>query len=492
MAPLLAAIAGGLLMYAAFPPLDWGPLAFVAPIPWLWALRRVERGAGAVALGFIYGFVFFGALLFYVRTVGLVAWLPLTIWLSATAAAYAFLVWAFRHWPPTRWWLVTVGGWALWELIRTRFPFGGFPWGVTGYATAGNPGFVGATQWIGPSGWSVLTIAVAAGIVLLIEQRSQWRLVVDPSVVVLLFALAGGLFPPSPGGEAIQVAIVQGNSPCPMIHCQNENKRIFESHLALTQQIGPGRVDLVVWAENSTGPPFDPVTNSDVRDAITSEARRLDAFLLVSGTRSVSTEEFLNVNMVFDRSGLLIGEYAKRHPVPFGEFVPWRDLLDFIPQLDRVPRDMLRGDDAVVFDLTAGVLGSVISFEGAFPRRIRSEVDAGAQAMVVATNESTWGDAPASDQFLGITRVNAAAFGQDLVHAAITGKSAFIRADGTIDVTTELLVPDVIFGEVRFRTEGRTIYARFGDWLAFMAIVAGIAAFALPGEGRPEPGRRLG
>ena len=489
MAPYLAAVAAAVLMWAAFPPLGWGILAFVAPAPLLWGLRRVERGWAAVGVGFLFGAVFFGILLHYIRYVGFVAWLPLVIWLAATAAAYGLLVWAFRHWPANRWFLVVVGGWGLWELVRTRLPFGGFPWGTTGYAAGGNPGAIGSVQWIGPSGWSILAIAVAAGLVLYVEDRANWRLVVDSSVVVALVALAGSLFPPSADGPVLRVAIVQGNSPCPQTHCQNEKQRIYESHLDLTRSIPRGSVDLVVWPENSTGGLFEPDGNLDVRAAIAAEATRLEAYFLISGTRSVSAEEFLNINMMYDPAGRKIGEYAKRHPVPFGEYVPLRDLLDFIPQLDQVPRDMVRGEDAVVFTLPQGVVGSVISFEGAFPRRLRSEVDAGAQVLVVATNESTWGTAEAADQFIGLTRVNAAAFGQNLVHAAITGKSVFIESDGTLGDSTGLLTREVLFGEVAQRTSGKTIYARFGDGLLFLALAAAVAAVAIPGEGRPEFGR---
>ena len=68
MLPYLAAFASALLMWAAFPPLDIGPLAFVAPIPLFWALRRVERGFEAVTIGFLWGTVFFGLLLFWIAS----------------------------------------------------------------------------------------------------------------------------------------------------------------------------------------------------------------------------------------------------------------------------------------------------------------------------------------------------------------------------------------------------------------------------------------
>ena len=488
MAPYFAAVVAAILMWAAFPPVGWGVLAFVAPAPLLWALRRVERGWAAVGVGFLFGAVFFGVLLNYIRFVGIVAWLPLVIWLAALAAAYGFAVWAFRHWPPTRWFLIAVGGWGLWELVRARLPFGGFPWGITGYAAGGNPGAIGSVQWIGPSGWSILAVAVSAGIVLVVENRENWRLLVDSAVAVLLIALAGSLFPPSADGPTIRVAIVQGNSPCPQSHCQNERQRIYESHLELTRSIPRNSVDLVIWPENSTGGLFEPEGNLDVRAAIAAEATRLEAYFLISGTRSVSDEQFLNVNMMYDPAGRKVGEYAKRHPVPFGEYIPLRDLLDFIPQLDQVPRDMVRGDGAVVFVIPQGVVGSVISFEGAFPRRLRSEVSAGAEVLIVVTNESTWGMAEAADQFIGLTRVNAAAFGQDLVHAAITGKSVFISADGSLSDSTGLLTRELLFGEVAMRTSGQTPYARFGDWLLFLAMAAVVAAVVIPGEGRPEFG----
>ena len=82
-----------------------------------------------------------------------------------------------------------------------------------------------------------------------------------------------------------------------------------------------------------------------VRREIIEEARRLEAYILISGTRIVGTDEFLNVNVLYSPDGVKVGEYLKRHPVPFGEYVPLRGLLDFIPQLDQVPRDMIRGNE---------------------------------------------------------------------------------------------------------------------------------------------------
>ena len=486
MLPYLAAIASALLMWAAFPPLDVGPLAFAAPIPLFWALRRVERGFEAVTIGFLWGSVFFGTLLFWISILGFIAWVPLVLLMAAYFAAYGLVVWLFRLWPAWRWWLIVVGAGALIEFVRARFPFGGFPWGNIGYAAGGFPPLLGSVQFIGPAGWTVLAVAFAAAAALVIESRDHWRQFVDTSVVIVLLGVVGALFAPTADGETLRVAIVQGGSPCPMVHCQNENQRIFESHLALTETIPDDGADLVVWAENSTGPPFEPENNDAVKAAIISQAGRTGAYFLVSGTRRVEPDGFLNVNMLYSPEGVKIGEYAKQHPVPFGEYVPLRSLLGFIPQLDQVPRDMVRGTEPVVFPMAQGQLGSVISFEGAFPRSIRGISHAGSQLLVVATNESSFGDSAASDQLIDMTRVNAAAIGQDVVHAAITGKSTFITAAGKVGEGTDLFTEGVLYGEVAMRSAGPTPFTRFPNWVTLVALIGLIAALFWPGEGGLE------
>ena len=83
MVPYLAVITSALVMWAAFPPVDLGPLAFIALVPFFWAVRRVERGFEAALLGFLWGAVFFGALLWWIKILGVVAWFPLTLLMAA-------------------------------------------------------------------------------------------------------------------------------------------------------------------------------------------------------------------------------------------------------------------------------------------------------------------------------------------------------------------------------------------------------------------------
>ena len=82
---------------------------------------------------------------------------------------------------------------------------------------------------------------------------------------------------------------------------------------------------------------------------IATEVQRLDAAFLIGGDRPSSPGEFENYGIFIDERGEISGEYLKQHPVPFGEYIPFRKYLDWIPPLSLVPRDMVRGIQQQVF-----------------------------------------------------------------------------------------------------------------------------------------------
>jgi apolipoprotein N-acyltransferase len=482
MRQVAAVILSALLMWASFPPLDMGFLIFVAPAPFLWALRRVATPREAGWLGFLFGFAFWGGMLWWIIILGVVAWLPLSVVMGLWGTGYALLLYLVRTASPLRWWSVAVGMWALWEFLRARMPFGGFPWGSTGYAVGDIAWSRSAAQWIGATGWGVVAVGVAAGLVLATEEERDRRPLEMSVVVAILLSILGAFFVPDANGPPVRVAIVQGNSPCPRIHCEDEKVRILNNHMALTEQITAGSVDLVVWGEDSFGGSVNPTFNGETRRDMGAQAVRIGAYLLAGGTRPGPPGQFDNYNILFDPSGQVIGEYMKRHPVPFGEYVPFRSLLQIVPQLASVPNDMRRGDRPVVFPVGFpsgdAVLGSVISFEGAFARTIRSEVKAGANLLIVTTNEASYGRGPASDQLIHMVRMSAAALGVDAIHAAVTGHSTLIRADGSVGEKTPLFEGAVLTGTVNVQTSRRTFYAIVGDWVQVLAILAALVVLA--------------
>jgi apolipoprotein N-acyltransferase len=470
-------------MWMAFPPLDWGWLIFFAPAPLLYAMRHVGTAREAGWLGFLFGFSFWGAMLWWIKILGVVAWLPLAIVMALWTTVWGLSMYWVRQWSPWRWWAFAIGSWALMEFLRARIPFGGFPWGAAGYPVGTLAWPRGAAQWIGATGWAVIVMGIAAGLVVMFDQERDRRPLELATSVALTLTILGALFAPDAAGQEVEVAIVQGNSPCPRVHCDNEKQLIYDSHVSLTRNVPDGSADLIVWGEDSFGGAFNPTFNGDVRREMAGEAVRIGGYLLAGGTRPGVPGTFDNYNVLFDPDGEVVGEYMKQHPVPFGEFVPFRRVLEFIPQLDQVPNDMRRGEGPVVFPFKVGgsdaLLGSVISFEGAFARHARAEVEAGAQLLVVATNEGSYGFSPASDQLIGMVRMSAASLGVDVIHVAVTGKSTILRADGSYRRTTDLFTQDVLTGVVNIQDAPRTVYAVVGDWLQLLAIViAGAIAFS--------------
>jgi apolipoprotein N-acyltransferase len=484
------ALISAVLMWLSFPPVNLGFFVFLAPAPLLWALRRVTTRREATLVGLTYGVAFFGGMLWWIYMLGAVAWFPLVGVMALYMVAYSLLLYVVRQWSAFLWWAVAVGGWALFEFTRSRWPLGGFPWGAVGFPIGTIPGARGAAQWIGPTGWGVLVIAFAAGLVLLAEEEPDRRPLEAVVAIGVILSALGLVLSPQADGQAVRVALIQGNSPCPRVHCDDEKQLIYDSHLGLTQTLLPGSVDLVVWPEDSFGGSVNPTFNPEVAAQMSAEAIRLGAYLLAGGSRSAGPTQWDNYNLLFAPDGSIVGEYLKRHPVPFGEYVPLRDLFKFIPQLASVPRDLRRGPGPVVFQMGVGEasfrLGSVISYEGAFPRYLRSEARAGAQLMVVATNEGSYGRGPASDQLIEMVRLNAAAAGLDVAHVAVTGHSTFVYADGArARSQTGLFTAEVLRGVVRVQESRRTLYVILGDWLE-LAAIAGAAVALVVGWRNPR------
>jgi apolipoprotein N-acyltransferase len=338
-----------------------------------------------------------------------------------------------------------------------------------------------AAAIIGASGWGVVLAAIAAGLVLAWEQRRVGKSLLISGVAFFVLVGLGAVLPARGKGDTVRVAIVQGSTPCPLEHCFGERRVTYEMHLAQTRTIDPGAVDLVVWPEGSTGSfDADPILVPEVAEAIGAEASRIRAEFLVGGDRPLSDTEWINAIVAFDRNGEIKGEYRKRHPVPFGEYIPGRPLFDWIPALSQVPRDMIRGDSTGLFDLAPGRVGTVISFEGAFARYGREAAGEGAELLVVASNEGSYEFTPVSDQFIGMTRMRAAELGLDIVHAAVTGKSTFITNGGEIGEMADFLEETVLYADLHLATGSPTLYTRWGEWVQIGAVVGAALYFLRP------------
>ncbi len=480
MIPLLLGLVGGVVSGLAFPRFGPGLLIVPGIAVLLWGLRSTSSRFHGMFVGAIYGFSFFMVLMWWSIELGLIALIPLAIVQSSYFWFFGWWLAGHRDATPGIWAGYSVAIWSLVELVRYNFPFSGLEWGGAGYALSGLAPVRSAAALIGTSGWTVLVVGVAAGLVLVLRvilERDTWSwwLVAPFAMPALAIgtALALGAAAAEDAPEPTPVAIVQGSTPCPFEKCPpDERLRTFQQHLALTAEIDPGTAGLVVWAEGSSGSfNADPVQNEEIGKAIGDEARRIGAWFLVGTDRPISDENWMNANVVFNDNGEIVGEYRKQQGVPFGEYIPFRTLFEWIPDLSQVPRDMIPGEGPVVFDHPGFVLGSVISFEGSFARYARQHVRAGAEVIVVATNEGSYGMTAVSEQLIGMTRMRAAELGVPVIHAAVTGKSVIIDRRGVItSEVSGLGTIEIVSGEVQ--PGSATLYARLGDWVMYLAVLS--------------------
>ena len=488
---LAAAVISGLLLAAAFPPLDLGPLALVALVPLLWAWR--DAGPGAAALcGGAAGIAFFGVLVEWSRYFGLVAVVPFVLFLSTWWVLAGVVVgWLGRRAVSGAPMVAAV--WVLVEAGRGRVPFGGFPWGDVGYAFHDVAVARAVAGWGGVSlvSWMAVTVnglVLDAGLAWWRSRapdaapRARWAavwslggLVTVVAVAMLAAATLPGL---TPTGR-LRVAMVQGNDlnrdPTPQ---EIRDRYIVRNHLRLAGGIREP-VDLIVLPESSLD--ADPRQDPYLDVALTAVAADHHADVLAGGNTSAPNGRFYNTVFHYrptdEPTGRTAELYSKRHLVPFGEYVPWRSALSFIEELQQVPTDYTPGPGPTVFAIGAHRVGALICFESAFPALGREYARRGADALVVLTNNRSYRRSANSAQHLAMGQLRAAETGRPLLQAAISGITAVVDHTGRVRAQTRLFEPTVLVGDV-MTYQGRTPYTVAGEWVLAASVVLLVAALA--------------
>jgi apolipoprotein N-acyltransferase len=473
------AAAAGLLTAFAFPGPDLGFLALVSLVPLLWLWRDAGPGRGAL-LGFVAGLAFFGFHLSWTWYFGTVAIVPLVALQAAFWSAAGAIVGLLGR-RGVRSPFVTAAVWVVFEAIRTRWPLGGLAWGQIGVALH-DFGFGRAlASW---GGVPLATFVVVAWNGLLADAlragrtapRALRSAVIGLVAVVVLVAVATVTrFEPRPSGR-LRFALLQGNDKNRYLtQAEVDSQYLTRSHLALAEQLR-GHYDLIVFPESSLM--SDPETDPILRRELATIGKRHGAYVLANVIDEVSEPgKAFNANRLYDPTGQLVGTYAKRHLVPFGEYVPWRDSLGFIGELQQIPHDFTPGHRIGIETVAGHRIGSVICFESAFGPLMRANVAAGAEVIVVTTNNRSYRRSANSAQHVALTQMSAAAIGRPVLHSSISGITAVIDADGEVHDTTELFRNSVVSGRVTTVT-GETPYVRFGDWVEWGSLLVTVVALA--------------
>jgi apolipoprotein N-acyltransferase len=437
--------------FVSFPILVW-LIDGVAPHPDEGLFRRLLPAA---SIGWSFGFGYFLGGLWWLGNALLVeadafAWaLPLAvIGLPAFLALfYAFAVVAARCF-----WSDGVGriaalavGFGIVEWLRS-FLFTGFPWNAIGYAAMPMPLMMQSASVVNLATINMLAVFVFAAPALVGTGKGA-RIGLAAAAVLFSAHIGFGYYrlalpAPPPPEPQLTVRLVQPVIDQAKKIDDRERATIFEEHLALTAapaQADGKRPDIVVWPETSI-----PFILTDNPDALTRIADVLaEGQILITG--AVRAEDagaglpprYYNSIYVIDDRGQIVGAADKVHLVPFGEYLPFEQLLSSWG-LNSVAASMPGGFSAArtrsLLTLPGGrTVYPLICYEAIFP----DEIDGNgrlADVLLNVTNDAWFGDTPGPRQHFHQAQLRTVESGTPMIRSANSGISAVVDARGVLVV----------------------------------------------------------
>ena len=492
--PALALGAGALVAFS-LPPWGWWPLAFVGIALYAVVGDRLEQEEASRRRRFGHAWLF-GAGWMYLG-MGWMVQLTVPGYLAAGAVFAAYHGVAALLVPPGRWALVgRPAAHTLAEVVRMSFPFGGVPLATLGISQVGGP-----LAGVARVGGVILITWVVFQLAMIVPEIVQWMrrrgaggeptttdapdrwLIVAPLAVTAVVVLGAVTVAPDGGsnGVTIEVAAVQGGGEQGTRAIDVPSIVVTERHLEATRSIPTDRgddLDLVLWPENTIDvDEVDGFATSPIAALIADEAARLDTPISVGLTEDVNATQYTNAQVVVTPEGEITSRYDKVRRVPFGEYVPFRSILERITSAVDQVGDAVAGTEPAVLELPTGErFATAISWEIFFGGRVREGVEGGGQAVLNPTNGASYTGTIVQTQQVASSRLRAIETGRWVVQAAPTGFTAFIDHTGEVRQRSTQREQVVLYDTVELR-DGETWYTTIGDgpWILLLLLVLGIA-----------------
>lgn len=488
---LLGAAVAGFALYGSFQPIGWWWAGWVSVALMVLVLSGRPSWKMTAGAGFLWGFTTALAALPWIQTmVGMLPWIALSVVLGLLQIVVALGIRAIMG---ARLPLLLRGiGAAAWivacEAVLARWPFGGFPWLRYAFGQVGGPLEKAATIGSAPL-VTFLAAVVGAGVAVAIIGRDRLNIAGGLGVAVLA-VVAGVVVPQNSLNDApsnIRIAAVQGNVPRLGLEFNAQQRAVLANHVdatkALAQQVRDGeeqQPDLVIWPENSSD--ISPFTDPLAERLIDEAAREIGVPIIV-GTFSYENGT-QNTMVVWDPETGPGDMHEKIYLQPFGETMPYRDLLRKITPLVDMAGDMTPGDGDAVVDAGGARVGLATCFEVIFDRAFRDAVNNGANLLATPTNNATFGYTDMTYQQLAMSRFRAIEHDRAVVVAATSGVSAIVEPDGTVQQETEIFEQKVLTATLPMKDD-RTFATRYGVvveavLVLFALVVLGVSLYLRP------------
>jgi apolipoprotein N-acyltransferase len=494
-AAILVAAASGPILDAGFPDKNLWPLTFVGIGLVLVALIGRRIGS-SILVGFIAGATFYFTHIQWASLfLGLLPMSALAVLESLFFAAGAVAITLAYRWIPVSWPstvarltllpIAVAGLWTAREAWASVWPYGGFAWGRVGLSQSDSP-ISGLFAWFGISGVSFVMVLLVALVVEAVRFGGIAPLVRATVAVGLASLLLVIPAWPTNAEGSMRVAAVQGNGKAGYFDGSQANE-LLQAQLDATVPLFGEDVDVVLWPEGTTyrDPILDPYTTG-VFDFVATE---MDAPLVAQGV-SERNGAFHNTAVLWQPGEGVVDFYDKKHPVPFGEYIPdrafWRP---FAPDLiDLIQREYTPGTTDNVFDINGVLVGINICFDIVDDQILTESVEEGAQAIFASSNNADFGRTDESAQQLAVARIRAIELGRSVVNISTVGISAIIAPDGTIVQQLPWYEPGAMIDDIALSTS-ITPAVLLGRQLEWLVSAFALAALVIAGLANRKPRR---
>jgi len=489
---LLLAIASGLALSFSFPNYNLPLLAWIA-VALLMLAALGARTREAALYGFINGALFYPLSVPWIDTVmqqyGNVGPFAAAGILALMTLAGALFPLAFAV-------LVSCTGkrslatacvlapflWVTLEFARAHLPIIAFPWNLIGYAASGNLALVQLAAVTGIFGLSTLVVSFNALVVWAIAAPSSKsrRTLLASMLILVLIAKFGPLLVPRSTPDHV-AHLVQTNFP----QSESYPANWMALHAADMQQLESISIDaaqkspgVIIWPEvpapfSLQDPQFAAIADKIAKDSGS------DFLVGVVDWKLGPNRQWLASNsaILLSPSGQREFTYDKIHLVPFGEYVPLRRWLTFAKSLTAGISDFTPGRTYGVGSLPAaagqpgGRFSVFICYESVFSAQVRRFADRGAQLLVNISNDGWFGRSSAAAQSLMMARVRAVENRRWLLRGTNTGFTVDVDPYGRIIARLAPFKRAELDAPYAFRSDV-TPYTRFGDWLAWLCVIA--------------------
>jgi len=489
---VLLALASGLTLALSFPNYDISLLAWISVGLLILASYRA-RPVVAPLYGLLHGLVFYPVCLPWIEVVvqqyggvgpwtsaGLVALIGL-----AGGVICAVFSWGVAVASRRRAMFACALAPFLWvaiEFARSHLPIIAFPWNLAGYAASGNLPLLQLTTVTGIYGLSFLVAGYGSLVsyAILSGRQRAWKCVLALTAALIFVAVGGRFLVPSESprftAHLVQTNFAQAYD-YPSDWMQVHSGDLDE--LAQISEDASHRIPgLIVWPEAPA--PFS------LQDAdFAARARRIaqesgsDFLVGAEDWRRDATGKWLATNsaVLLNPSGQRIFTYDKIHLVPFGEYVPLRKWLTFTGKLTADLGDFTPGSVYGVGGLPEGTFGAFICYEAVFPNIVRRFAAGGAELLINISNDGWFGRSAAPAQHVMMARVRAVENRRWLLRDTNNGFTVSVDPYGRIVAQLATDIRGQIDAPYDFRSD-LTPYTRFGDWFAWLCVLASTALLA--------------